>query len=147
MPDPAFLDKRIEELELTERLKNALINNGHVTYRTVVPLTEAEFLSYDNVGRKSLNELKEDLANAGWPLGTEAQAEQPTQAPLSSVIANSATGELATTNVATRRRDLVNDFSALLKGSANNQKMGDVVLKLLEHQFLKMKMLVEAAKN
>lgn len=74
MAETTFLDKKLDEAEIGSRLYHGLRNAGHVVFRTIVPLTDVEFLKYPNIGRKSLNELKGYLAEHGWPLGTGVPA-------------------------------------------------------------------------
>ena len=63
------LDKSVEELELSVRSYNCLKNANIRTIRELVQKTEGEMLKTKNFGRKSLNEIKEILANMGLSLG------------------------------------------------------------------------------
>jgi DNA-directed RNA polymerase subunit alpha len=63
------LDKSVEELELSVRSYNCLKNANIRTIRELVQKTEPEMLKTKNFGRKSLNEIKEILANMGLSLG------------------------------------------------------------------------------
>ena len=63
------LDKSVEELELSVRSYNCLKNANIRTLRELVTKTEAEMLKTKNFGRKSLNEIKEILAELGLSLG------------------------------------------------------------------------------
>ena len=63
------LDKSVEELELSVRSYNCLKNASIRTIRELVQRTEPEMLKTKNFGRKSLNEIKEILANMGLSLG------------------------------------------------------------------------------
>jgi len=63
------LDKSVEELELSVRSYNCLKNANIRTIRELVQRTEPEMLKTKNFGRKSLNEIKEILANMGLSLG------------------------------------------------------------------------------
>src|SRR5213082_1474748 len=68
--NPAFL-KKVDELELSVRSANRLKNDNIVYIGDLVQKTEAEMLRTPNFGRKSLNEIKEVLANMGLHLGME----------------------------------------------------------------------------
>ncbi|RMG48170.1 MAG: DNA-directed RNA polymerase subunit alpha [Acidobacteria bacterium] len=63
------LDRSIDELDLSVRSYNCLKNAGIETIRDLVQRTEAELLKTKNFGRKSLNEIKELLADMGLSLG------------------------------------------------------------------------------
>ncbi|UCF69334.1 MAG: DNA-directed RNA polymerase subunit alpha [Acidobacteriota bacterium] len=63
------LDRSIDELDLSVRSYNCLKNAGLETIRDLVQKTEAELLKTKNFGRKSLNEIKELLADMGLSLG------------------------------------------------------------------------------
>jgi DNA-directed RNA polymerase subunit alpha len=55
---PDFLDKNVEDLELSVRSANCL-KNAHIQYiGQLVQKTDAEMLKTKNFGRKSLNEIK-----------------------------------------------------------------------------------------
>ena len=64
-----YLDRSIDELELSVRSYNCLKNAGIETVRDLVQRTEAELLKTKNFGRKSLNEIKELLADMKLSLG------------------------------------------------------------------------------
>jgi DNA-directed RNA polymerase subunit alpha len=64
-----YLDRSIDELELSVRSYNCLKNAGIETVRDLVQKTEAELLKTKNFGRKSLNEIKELLADMKLSLG------------------------------------------------------------------------------
>lgn len=71
-PDEQFnehLFKRVDELELSVRSANCLQNAGIEYIWQLVEKTEAEMLKTKNFGRKSLNEIKEILAEMGLSLG------------------------------------------------------------------------------
>jgi len=61
--------RSIEELELSVRSYNCLKNADIKTIADLVQKTEAEMLKTKNFGRKSLNEIKELLAEMGLSLG------------------------------------------------------------------------------
>jgi DNA-directed RNA polymerase subunit alpha len=63
------LFKRVDELELSVRSQNCLQNAGIEHIYQLVERTEAEMLKTKNFGRKSLNEIKEILADLGLSLG------------------------------------------------------------------------------
>jgi DNA-directed RNA polymerase subunit alpha len=63
------LFKRVDELELSVRSQNCLQNAGIEHIYQLVEKTEAEMLKTKNFGRKSLNEIKEILADLGLSLG------------------------------------------------------------------------------
>ncbi len=69
---PAFnenLLRSVSELELSVRAANCLKNAGIETIAEMVQKTESEMLKTKNFGRKSLNEIKEILADMGLSLG------------------------------------------------------------------------------
>jgi DNA-directed RNA polymerase subunit alpha len=63
------LNRSVEELELSVRSYNCLKNAEIRTIRDLVQRTEADMLKTKNFGRKSLNEIKEILAEMGLSLG------------------------------------------------------------------------------
>jgi len=70
--EPKFnknLLKTIDELELSVRSYNCLKNENIIYVGDLVTKTEAEMLKTANFGRKSLNELKENLKNMGLGFG------------------------------------------------------------------------------
>ena len=72
------LNRSVEELELSVRSYNCLKNAEIRTIRDLVQKTEAEMLKTKNFGRKSLNEIKEILAEMGLSLGMKL--DEPSQA-------------------------------------------------------------------
>jgi len=64
-----ILNRSVEELELSVRSYNCLKNANIQTIGELVQKSEAEMLRTKNFGRKSLNEIKEILANMGLSLG------------------------------------------------------------------------------
>lgn len=64
-----ILNRSVEELELSVRSYNCLKNANIQTIGELIQKTEAEMLRTKNFGRKSLNEIKEILANMGLSLG------------------------------------------------------------------------------
>jgi DNA-directed RNA polymerase subunit alpha len=74
--NPAFL-KKVDELELSVRSANCLKNDNIVYIGDLVQKSEAEMLRTPNFGRKSLNEIKEVLAQMGLHLGMEVPGWPP----------------------------------------------------------------------
>jgi DNA-directed RNA polymerase subunit alpha len=72
------LIKSVEELELSVRSYNCLRNANIKTLADLVQKTESEMLKTKNFGRKSLNEIKEVLAQMNLSLGMklEKKAEE-----------------------------------------------------------------------
>jgi len=64
-----YLSKPVAELELSVRSANCLEAAQITTIRDLVVKTEQEMLKFRNFGRKSLNEIKDFLANMGLSLG------------------------------------------------------------------------------
>jgi len=76
--DPIFnvnLLKSLEELELSVRSYNCLMNADIKTIADLVQKTEQEILRTKNFGRKSLNEIKEILYGMGLRLGMRVDME------------------------------------------------------------------------
>jgi DNA-directed RNA polymerase subunit alpha len=72
--EPPFnknLLRKVDELELSVRSANCLKNDNIVYIGDLVQKTEGEMLRTPNFGRKSLNEIKEVLAQMGLHLGME----------------------------------------------------------------------------
>ena len=72
--EPEFnknLLKTIDELELSVRSYNCLKNENITYVGDLVMRTEAEMLKTSNFGRKSLNELKENLKSMGLTFGAK----------------------------------------------------------------------------
>jgi DNA-directed RNA polymerase subunit alpha len=63
------LYRSVDELELSVRSANCLKNAGIKLIGELVARTEAEMLKTQNFGRKSLNEIKDVLADMGLTLG------------------------------------------------------------------------------
>lgn len=63
------LNRRVDELELSVRSANCLANANIRYIGELVQKTEAEILKTKNFGRKSLNEIKEIMAEMGLSLG------------------------------------------------------------------------------
>ena len=71
------LNRSVEELELSVRSYNCLKNAEIRTIRDLVQRSEGEMLKTKNFGRKSLNEIKEILAEMGLSLGMKL--DEPAQ--------------------------------------------------------------------
>jgi DNA-directed RNA polymerase subunit alpha len=74
--NPALL-KNVDELELSVRSANCLKNDNIVYIGDLILKTEAEMLRTPNFGRKSLNEIKEVLAQMGLHLGMDVPGWPP----------------------------------------------------------------------
>ncbi len=74
--NPALL-KKVDELELSVRSANCLKNDNIIYIGDLIQKTEAEMLRTPNFGRKSLNEIKEVLAQMGLHLGMEVTGWPP----------------------------------------------------------------------
>ena len=68
-PRLEFLDRSVEELELSVRSYNCLKNANIQNLRELVQKTESEMLKTKNFGRKSLNEIKDIMHKMGLSLG------------------------------------------------------------------------------
>ena len=78
------LNRSVEELELSVRSYNCLKNANISTIGELIQKTEAEMLKTKNFGRKSLNEIKEILAQMGLSLGMKIDENgQPQPGPTS----------------------------------------------------------------
>jgi DNA-directed RNA polymerase subunit alpha len=77
LPFNKNLLRKVDELELSVRSANCLKNDNIVYIGDLVQKTEAEMLRTPNFGRKSLNEIKEVLAQMGLHLGMEVEGWPP----------------------------------------------------------------------
>ena len=68
------LNRSVDELELSVRSYNCLKNANIRTIGELVQKNESEMLKTRNFGRKSLNEIKEILANMGLSLGMDLES-------------------------------------------------------------------------
>jgi len=68
--NPGLL-KKVDELELSVRSANCLKNDNIVYIGDLIQKSETEMLRTPNFGRKSLNEIKEVLAQMGLHLGMD----------------------------------------------------------------------------
>jgi DNA-directed RNA polymerase subunit alpha len=66
-----LLNRSVEEMELSVRSSNCLKTASIKTIKDLVQKSETEMLRYRNFGRKSLNEIKEILAEMGLSLGMD----------------------------------------------------------------------------
>lgn len=66
----SYLLRSVEELDLTVRSANCLKSENIRYIGELVRKTESELLKTPNFGKKSLNEIKEKLSEAGYSLGT-----------------------------------------------------------------------------
>ncbi len=71
------LMKSVDELELSVRAQNCLRNANIKTIRDLVLKTESEMLKTKNFGRKSLQEIKNILAEMGLRLGMKVEDLPP----------------------------------------------------------------------
>jgi len=74
--DP-ILSRPVDELELTVRSANCLKAENIYYIGDLIQRTENELLKTPNLGRKSLNEIKEVLASRGLTLGMRLEAWPP----------------------------------------------------------------------
>ena len=77
LPFNKHLLMKVDELELSVRSANCLKNDNIIYIGDLVQKTEAEMLRTPNFGRKSLNEIKEVLAQMGLHLGMEVPGWPP----------------------------------------------------------------------
>jgi DNA-directed RNA polymerase subunit alpha len=70
-----WLVKSVEELELSVRANNCLRNANITTIGELVQRTEAELMKTKNFGKKSLQEIKDELARIGLSLGMRLEQE------------------------------------------------------------------------
>ena len=71
LPFNKNLLRKVDELELSVRSANCLKNDNIIYIGDLVQKTEGDMLRTPNFGRKSLNEIKEVLAQMGLQLGME----------------------------------------------------------------------------
>ncbi|EOF8880062.1 DNA-directed RNA polymerase subunit alpha C-terminal domain-containing protein, partial [Neisseria gonorrhoeae] len=74
--DPVLLHP-VDDLELTVRSANCLKAEDIYYIGDLIQRTETELLKTPNLGRKSLNEIKEVLASKGLTLGSKLEAWPP----------------------------------------------------------------------
>ncbi len=88
------LNRSVEELELSVRSYNCLKNANIATIGELIQKTEAEMLKTKNFGRKSLNEIKEILAQMGLSLGMKIDEQGNPQPGPTSVLPAADAGRL-----------------------------------------------------
>jgi len=71
-----YLNKSVDELELSVRSANCLKNAGIRTIRDLVQKTERDMPETKNFGRKSLNEIRDILRPMGLSLGMELETAE-----------------------------------------------------------------------
>ena len=71
----SMLGKSVEELELSVRANNCLRNANITSIGELVQKTEAELMKTKNFGKKSLQEIKDELARIGLSLGMRIEQE------------------------------------------------------------------------
>jgi DNA-directed RNA polymerase subunit alpha len=71
-----YLNKSVDELELSVRSANCLKNAGIRTIRDLVQKSEKDMLETKNFGRKSLNEIRDILRPMGLSLGMELETAE-----------------------------------------------------------------------
>jgi DNA-directed RNA polymerase subunit alpha len=69
--------RKVDELELSVRSQNCLKNDNIIYIGDLVQKSEGEMLKTPNFGRKSLNEIKEVLANMGLRFGMKIESWPP----------------------------------------------------------------------
>lgn len=81
MPKPSAVDpillRPVDDLELTVRSANCLKAENIYYIGDLIQRTETELLKTPNLGRKSLNEIKEVLASRGLTLGMKLESWPP----------------------------------------------------------------------
>ena len=77
LPFNRNLLRKVDELELSVRSANCLKNDNIVYIGDLIQKSEGEMLRTPNFGRKSLNEIKEVLAQMGLHLGMEVVGWPP----------------------------------------------------------------------
>jgi DNA-directed RNA polymerase subunit alpha len=77
LPFNRNLLRKVDELELSVRSANCLKNDNIVYIGDLVQKSEGEMLRTPNFGRKSLNEIKEVLAQMGLHLGMQVSGWPP----------------------------------------------------------------------
>jgi DNA-directed RNA polymerase subunit alpha len=71
----ALLGKSVEELELSVRANNCLRNANITSIGELIQKTEAELMKTKNFGKKSLQEIKDELTRLGLSLGMRLDQE------------------------------------------------------------------------
>ncbi|MCL2439570.1 MAG: DNA-directed RNA polymerase subunit alpha [Alphaproteobacteria bacterium] len=81
LPFPKVLLKKVDELELSVRANNCLKNDSITYIGELVQKTENDMLKTPNFGRKSLNEIKEQLGLMGLYLGMDVAGWKEMERP------------------------------------------------------------------
>ena len=76
-PVDPILVRPVDDLELTVRSANCLKAENIYYIGDLIQRTETELLKTPNLGRKSLNEIKEVLASRGLTLGMKLESWPP----------------------------------------------------------------------
>jgi DNA-directed RNA polymerase subunit alpha len=71
----ALLGKSVEELELSVRANNCLRNANITSIGELIQRTEAELMKTKNFGKKSLQEIKDELTRVGLSLGMRIEQD------------------------------------------------------------------------
>jgi len=71
----SLLGKSVEELELSVRANNCLRNASITSIGELIQKTEAELMKTKNFGKKSLQEIKDELTRIGLSLGMRIDQE------------------------------------------------------------------------
>jgi DNA-directed RNA polymerase subunit alpha len=66
-----LLDQSLAIMDLSTRSSNSLKNAGIETVRELVEVKEEDMMNFDNFGKRSLEEIKEKLAELGLSLGMD----------------------------------------------------------------------------
>ncbi len=86
-----LLNMSVNEIELSVRAANCLNNANITSVGQLAQKTEAEMLKYRNFGKKSLNEIKDKLAQLGLGLGMKFESGLVDPTLLGSGIQDAAT--------------------------------------------------------
>jgi DNA-directed RNA polymerase subunit alpha len=68
-----LLEQSLGIMDLSTRSSNSLKNAGIETLRELVEVKEEDMMNFDNFGKRSLEEIKEKLAELGLSLGMETK--------------------------------------------------------------------------
>ena len=128
------LNRSVEELELSVRSYNCLKNANIATIGELIQKTEAEMLKTKNFGRKSLNEIKEILAQMGLSLGMKIDENgNPQPGPTSVCQRQRSRRALATsmmTMKTTRMKMTTSTFPATNQKTSNCSETGSETARL-----------------
>lgn len=79
--DPEILDTSIEDLAWSARTLNCLKRGGIIYFGQLVTLTEDDVYKLKNMGEKSVDEIKAQLARYNLSLGMDVKYEKPMVVP------------------------------------------------------------------